>query len=86
MGLIAVSTKHRKINSNYLYFTDRLRWTELKELFAKEACQLFHINQIPLLKNVLQVGISSIKTANCSENKCMKKEGSLSFLDSQSDK
>ena len=53
MGLIAVSTRQRNNNTNYLYFTDRLRWVELKELFAKEACQLFHIHQIPLLKNVL---------------------------------
>ena len=42
---------------------------ELKELFAEEACKLYHINRTPLINNVLQVGISSMKTVHCGAKK-----------------
>jgi hypothetical protein len=68
-------------NEKFLYFTNIQRWIELKELFTDEACKLYHINRTPLINNVLQVGISCMKTVYCGQNKCagqMKTDGGSS--------
>lgn len=69
MGLIALQPQRRNRNEKFLYFTNIQRWIELKELFTDEACKLYHINRTPLINNVLQVGISSMKTVYCGADK-----------------
>lgn len=69
MGLIALQPQRRNRNEKFLYFTNLQRWIELKELFTDEACKLYHINRTPLINNVLQVGISSMKTVYCGADK-----------------
>jgi len=69
MGLIALQPQRRNRNDKYLYFTNIQRWIELKELFAEESCKLYHINRTPMLSNVLQVGISAMKTVYCGQEK-----------------
>lgn len=79
MGLIALQAQRRNRNEKFLYFTNIQRWIELKELFTDEACKLYHINRTPLINNVLQVGISSMKTVYCgTEKKESKAEGNAS--------
>lgn len=65
MGLIALLPHKRQLDDKFLYFVNIKRWIELKELFEREACQLYHIERHPYIHNVLQVGISAMRTPHC---------------------
>ena len=65
LGLMTLQPKSRQADSRFLYFVNIERWFELRQLFEAEACQLYHIDKTPLMKNLLQVGLSAIKTTRC---------------------
>lgn len=62
----------RLSDHRFLYFVNIERWHELKQLFEQEACQLYNIDRKPLMKNMLQVGLSAIKTTRCGNKTCFK--------------
>ena len=62
---MTLQPKGRLVDPRLLYFVNVERWHELKDLFEKEACELYNIDRTPLMKNVLQVGLSAVKTHRC---------------------
>lgn len=53
LGLLGMPQQFRHEYSSYKYFNHPARWSDLMDLFMKEAAILFHIEFTPMLQNAI---------------------------------
>ena len=77
--MLGIPPQQKTKYETYKYFTHSQRWVDLQAMFLSEATELFHVQEIPMLTNAIQVGISSMKTVFCNINTIDKEDQDMTI-------